>query len=31
VAYENNICINPDAQKKALDVAAQNHVVTEVP
>jgi len=31
VAYENNICINPDAQKKALDVAAQNHVVTELP
>jgi hypothetical protein len=31
VAYENNICINPDAQAKALDLAAQNHVVTEEP
>jgi mono/diheme cytochrome c family protein len=31
VAYENNICINPDAQTKALDLAEQNHVVTEEP
>jgi mono/diheme cytochrome c family protein len=31
VAYENNICMNPDAQAKALDLAAQNHVVTEEP
>ena len=31
VAYENNICINPDAQTKALDLAEQNNVVTEEP
>jgi mono/diheme cytochrome c family protein len=31
VAYENNICINPDAQTKALDLAEQNHVVMEEP
>jgi mono/diheme cytochrome c family protein len=31
VAYDDNICINPDAQAKALDLAEQNHVVTEEP
>ena len=31
VPYENNICLNPDAQQKALDLAEQNGVVTEKP
>jgi mono/diheme cytochrome c family protein len=31
VAYENNICINPDAQKKAEDAATAAGTITERP